>query len=277
MLVTLNEVLYDAKKNHYAVGLFNTVNQEMLRAVIAAAEEENSPVIVGTAEILLPNGPLELISAPILDMAKKAKVPVVVHFDHGLTFDATLKALHLGFSSVMFDASSYSYEENIAQTCEMAKIAHSLGASIEAELGHVGSAGEQEADTNIYTDPQQALEFAKATGVDALAVSIGTAHGQYKVKPKLNIDILSQIRQKVDIPLVLHGGSGLSDDDFRNCIRNGIAKVNIFTDLTLAAYESIKTDVADGTPYLELLNHSICSIKNEVVKKMRLFGSNGKA
>lgn len=276
MLVTLNEVLPDAQKNHYAVGLFNTVNLEMLQAVILAAEEERSPVIIGTAEVLLPYGPLELIAAPILKMAKEATVPVVVHFDHGLTFDATMKALHLGFSSVMFDGSTYSDKENLEKTAEMAKIAHSLGASIEGELGHVGSADEQAGDTNIYTDVKQAIDFAKATGVDALAVSIGTAHGKYLVKPKLNIERLKEIRSMVETPLVLHGGSGLSDNDFKNCIKAGIAKVNIFTDLTVAAYDSFQNDLPGGTQYLDMLSHSIESIKNEVVKKIRLFGSNGK-
>lgn len=279
MLVTLREVLADAQKKSYAVGLFNTVNQEMLRGVLAAAEEEQSPVIIGTAEVLLPYGALDMIAGPILDQAKKAKVPVVVHFDHGLSYEATLIALHLGFSSVMFDGSTYTYEENIAKTQEMTKIAHALGASIEAELGHVGETENGAADNcDMYTNPDMALDFINKTGVDALAVAIGTAHGQYKVKPKLDINRLKLIRDKVDIPLVLHGGSGLSDDDFKNCIKAGISKVNIFTDLTLAALAVIKANVSEkNVSYLDIINNTVDGIKKEAIKKMRLFGSSCKA
>lgn len=280
MLVTLREVLSDAQKNHYAVGLFNTVNQEMLRAVLAAAEEEKSPVIIGTAEVLLPYGSLELIAPSMLEQAKRASVPVVVHFDHGLSFEATVKALHLGFSSVMFDGSTYSYDENIVRTREIVNIAHAIGASVEAELGHVGGSENTTSDDyeEMYTDPLQAVDFLQKTGVDALAVAIGTAHGQYKIKPNLDMERLKMIREKVNTPLVLHGGSGLSDEDFKNCIQAGIAKVNIFTDLTLAAMNSLKTELLiEDRTYLDLINKTVDAIKAEAVKKIRLFGSNGRA
>lgn len=276
MLQTLKDVLPRAQAGGYAVGLFNTVNLEMLRGVIAAAEAERSPVIIGTAEILLPYGSLEELAGPLLARAKRASVPVVVHFDHGLTYEATVKALRLGFSSVMFDGSVYPYEENIAKTAEIVKLAHALGASVEAELGHVGNA--DGTSGGVYTDPAQALDFARRTGVDALAVAIGTAHGQYLTKPRLDLGRLGEIRQRVDTPLVLHGGSGLSADDFRNCIRAGIAKVNIFTDLTIAGLGAFRDGLKKETPsYLDMLAASEKAVAAATAEKMRIFGSTGKA
>lgn len=278
MLTTLREILPDAQKNGYAVGLFNTVNLEMLRAVLKAAEAEKSPVIIGTAQVLFPYGPLELLAAPLLDQARKAKVPVVVHLDHGLSFDTVIRALGLGFSSVMFDGSTLPYEENVGQTREIVRIAHLLGASVEAELGHVGEAADgAKSEGGAYTDPKQAKDFADRTGVDALAVAVGTAHGQYRVKPRLDIGRLRSIRSLVGTPLVLHGGSGLSDDDFRSCIRSGVAKVNIFTDLTIAAKQAADEGLAAGATYLDLTDRVTEGICREVRKKMRLFGCNGRA
>ena len=277
MLVNLNEVLKDAQKGKYAVGLFNTTDTDMLEAVIAAAEETKSPVIIGTAEVLLPYGELKLIAPAMIAAAKRASVPVVVHYDHGLTFDRCIEALQLGFSSVMFDGSAGDNEENLAATREIVKIAHAMGATVEGEIGHVGEAiSEDNAVSDMYTTPQEAEDFIKATGVDALAIAIGTAHGAYKSKPKLDIERLKAIRAKVDTPLVLHGGSGLSDDDFKNTIREGIAKVNIFTDLCLAGSRAM----AEGTgklAYLEQRNLKVEYIKQAAIKKMMLFGCNGKA
>jgi len=230
--------------------------------------------------VLLPYGPLELIAGSLIEQAKKASVPVVIHFDHGLSYEATVQALHLGFSSVMFDGSTYSYDENIARTQEIVKLAHTLGASVEAELGHVGVTEDstEAGCEDLYTNPQEALNFVEKTNVDALAIAIGTAHGKYLVKPKLDINRLKLIRSTVDTPLVLHGGSGLSDDDFRNCIHEGIAKVNIFTDLTLAALSTMKAALLEeNMSYVELINKTVDGIKEETVKKMRLFGSNGHA
>ena len=230
MLVNLNAVLADAQKNHYAVGLFNTTDTDMLEAVIAAAEECRSPVIIGTAEVLLPHGELKLIAPSVIAAAKRASVPVVVHYDHGLTFDRCMEALQLGFSSVMFDGSAGDYQKNIADTREIVKIAHAFGATVEGEIGHVGEASANDnAATDLYTQVDEAVEYLNATGVDALAVSIGTAHGAYKSKPKLDFDRLTDLHAALPVPLVLHGGSGLSDDDFRRSIACGISKVNIFT------------------------------------------------
>ena len=278
MLVNLNDVLPKAQKEGYAVGLFNTTDTDMLEGVIAAAEEMKAPVIIGTAEVLLPFGELKLIAPSIIEAAKRATVPVVVHYDHGLTFDRCIEALKLGFSSIMFDGSAGDEAENLKATAEMVKIAHSMGVSVEGEIGHVGQAASGDGnDSDMYTTPEEAVNFVKATGVDALAIAIGTAHGAYKTKPKLDIGRLSEIRASLDTPLVLHGGSGLSDDDFRNTIKEGIAKMNIFTDLCLAGDRATADGREQGIGYLETRNLKVKYIKEEVMKKMRLFGSENKA
>ena len=278
MLVNLNEVLKKAQKGKYAVGLFNTTDTDMLQAVIEAAEESNSPVILGTAEVLLPYGELKLIAPSVIAAAKRAKVPVVVHYDHGLTFDRCIEALKLGFSSIMFDGSAKPYEQNIAETREMVKIAHAFGATVEGEIGHVGEAAKEDnLLTDMYTTPEEAKAYLEATGVDALAVAIGSAHGVYKKKPMLNIERLKEISSAVKVPLVLHGGSGLSDDDFKNAIRNGIAKVNIFTDLCLAGERAMKDGEEKKLGYLETRNLKVEYIKEAVKHKMALFGSVNKA
>ncbi len=279
MLVNLNDVLLDAQAGKRAIGLFNTTDTDMLEAAIAAAEEMNYPIIIGTAEVLLPYGELQLIAPSIIAAAKRATVPVVVHYDHGLTFERCIEALKLGFTSIMYDASTKDYETNIAETRELVKIAHTMGASVEGEIGHVGSnEGAAESVENggnetgdMYTTPEEAQSYVEATGVDALAVAIGSAHGVYKKKPKLNVERLKEIRAKTSVPLVLHGGSGLSDDDFRNTIKEGIAKVNIFTDLCLAGERAMKEGLEKGIGYLETRNLKVQYIKEEVKKKIKLF------
>lgn len=272
MLVTLNEVLKDAQKNKYGVGLFNTIDTDMLEAVISAAEELDYPVIIGTAEILLPYGDLPLIMPSLVSAAKRAKVPVVVHYDHGLTFERCMQALKLGCSSVMFDGSAGDYEQNKRDTAEVVRIAHSFGASVEGEIGHVGQAAtEDNATSDMYTRVEEALDYVGDTGVDALAVAIGTAHGAYKSKPKLDLKRLAEIHEALPTPLVLHGGSGLTDDDFRNSIANGISKINIFTDLCEAGKRGLEYGLRDGLSYLELRNRKVEEIKKEVIKKMLVF------
>lgn len=285
MLVNMNEVLRPAKAGKYAVGLFNAVNLELARGIIAAAETSRSPVIMGTAEVLLPYGPLEEVSYYLLPMAKKASVPVVVHLDHGLSYDTCIKALELGFSSIMYDCSTDSYEDNVKKVKEMADIAHSYGATIEGELGHVGdNEGSAEGDSHLedpskyFTDPKLAKDFVEKTGVDALAIAVGNAHGAYKLPPKLDFERIRTIANTVDVPLVLHGGSGLTDDDFRQAIHDGISKVNIFTDINVAAVEAeFKkfTDMNKGI--IDLIPAAVEAVKQETLKKMKLFSSNGKA
>ena len=278
MLVNLDYVLKKALKEHYAVGLFNTTDSDMLEAAISAAEELNSPIIIGTAEVLLPFGELKLIAPSVIAAAKRAKVPVVVHYDHGLTFDRCMEALQLGFSSIMFDGSAGDADKNIEDTRQIVKIAHSLGATVEGEIGHVGQASSGDNTvTDSYTTVKEAEDFIAATGVDALAIAIGTAHGAYKQKPCLDLNRLKEIRAAVDTPLVLHGGSGLSDDDFRNSIRDGIAKMNIFTDLCLAGNAAMEKGIKDGLDYLSIRNLKVEYIKEAVKNKIRLFGSENKA
>ena len=274
MIVNLNYVLKDAQKNGYGVGLFNTTDSDMLEAAISAAEELRSPIIIGTAEVLLPFGELKLIAPSIIAAAKRASVPVVVHYDHGLTFDRCMEALQLGFSSVMFDGSAGSYEENIKQTQEIVKIAHSFGATVEGEIGHVGQANDaDDAKTDLYTTVDEAKSYIESTGVDALAISIGTAHGKYIKTPKLDFERLKDIHAAIDTPLVLHGGSGLSNDDFRDCIKYGISKVNIFTDICIAGEKSMAESTAEGLGYLEARNKKVEAMKQVIKNKIMLFGS----
>lgn len=278
MLANLNDVLYKAQKEQYAVGLFNTIDTDMLEAALSAAEELHSPIIIGTAEVLLPYGELKLIAPSVLSAAKRASVPVVVHYDHGLTFERCLEALQLGFTSVMFDGSAGDPAKNITDTREMVRIAHAFGATVEGEIGHVGEAAScDNAVSDRYTTPAEAEEFLQKTGVDALAVAIGTAHGAYRSKPCLDLERLREIRSSIATPLVLHGGSGLSDDDFRNTIREGITKVNIFTDLCVAGQQSVTQSAKQGLDYLAMRTEKVKAIKNAVKEKIMLFGSAGRA
>lgn len=282
MLVTLREVLKDAQEKKYGVGLFNTVNLEMTKGVIQAAEELRSPVIIGTAEVLLPYAELKELAYFMVPMAKKASVPVVLHFDHGVTEQRIMEALKLGYSSVMYDCSTDTYENNVKRVADMVKIAGAFGASVEAELGHVGAnegnLGKVDVDDDsIYTQPEQAKDFAKRTNVDALAVAIGTAHGAYKEKPRLDIGRLAEISRTIETPLVLHGGSGLSDDDFRNCVANGITKINIFTDINCIAAKAAYENYREGLGQTNIQNQVIEAVKQETMKKMKVFGSVNRA
>lgn len=281
MIVNMNEVLLPAKEKKYAVGLFNAVNVELTKGIIAAAEATCSPVIIGTAEVLFPYGPLEEVSYYLIPMAKKANVPVVVHLDHGLQKESCLKALELGFSSIMYDCSTDPYEVNVEKVREMAEIAHSYGATIEGELGHVGNnpdSAEGDADpTSFFTDPALAKDYVERTGVDALAISVGNAHGAYKLPPKLDFERIRTIAREVKVPLVLHGGSGLTDDDFRRAIHDGISKVNIFTDINVAAAEAAVREFnsGKGKGLTDLILPAVDAIKQECEKKMTLFSSCG--
>lgn len=280
MLVNMNEVLLPAREGRYAVGLFNAVNLELARGILAAAQRTGSPVIMGTAEVLFPYGPLEEVSYYLIPMAKKAGVPVVIHLDHGLKKETCLKALDLGFTSIMYDCSTDDYDTNVEKVREMAEIAHSRGATIEGELGHVGdNTDAAEADPSFfYTDPGQARDFVEKTGVDALAVAVGTAHGAYKLPPKLDFDRIRAIKEQAKVPLVLHGGSGLTDEDFRQAIRAGISKINIFTDINVAAVRGARQHfVSDDKGLTELIPAAVEAVERETAKKMELFGSCGRS
>ena len=277
MLVNLKDVLIPAQKGGYAVGLFNTTDTDMLEGVLAAAEELRAPVIIGTAEVLLPYGELKLIAPSVRAAAERASVPVVLHYDHGLTVERCIEALDLGFTSIMFDGSAGDADANIELTRKVVEMCHARGVTVEGEIGHVGNADVEGDQDNNYTTPEEAKAFVEATGVDALAVAIGTAHGAYKHKPCLDLNRLAEIRSTIDTPLVLHGGSGLTDDDFRNTIKNGIAKVNIFTDLCLAGERACKRGLEENAGYLNMRNMKVEEIKKETMKKMLVFGCNGRA
>ena len=280
MLVNMDEVLLPAKKGGYGVGFFNAVNVEMARAVIGAAEELRAPVMVGTAEVLLPAMELERVAEYLIPMAEKASVPVCVHYDHGLTFARCMQALRLGFTSVMYDCSTAGYGENAAKVAEMVKICHGMGVTVEGELGHVGDnegAGRLANPEDFYTDPQQAADFAVRTGVDSLAVAVGNAHGDYKFTPKLDFDRIAEIEEATKLPLVLHGGSGLSDDDFKIAVQKGVCKVNIFTDIDRAGKTGIEAGIKAGADSMyKLIPYEIEAMKKVAMEKIQLFGSAGK-
>lgn len=279
MLVNMNEILLPAKEKKYGVGFFNAVNVEMAKAIIETAEELRAPVMIGTAEVLLPAMPLENVADYLIPMAKRASVPVCVHYDHGLTFEKCMEALKLGFTSVMYDCSTADYETNVDRVAEMVKICHAMGVTVEGELGHVGDnegAGKLEKPSDYYTDPEVALDYVRRTGIDALAVAVGNAHGDYKFPPKLDFGRIETIAGKTGLPLVLHGGSGLADEDFRIAVEKGICKVNIFTDLDKAGKAGIEQGLREGAKTMTgLIPHEIEAMKAVVREKISLFGSVG--
>jgi len=277
-LYTMKEILADAQAKKYGVGFFNTFNMDMARAVIEAAEECNSPVIIGPAEALMKFNPYEWLMPMLIDQARRAKVPVAVHLDHGYSFDIIMQAIKWGCGSVMYDGTREAcHEDNVRKSAELAKICHAMGVGLECELGSVGGLSDEtgNVDFTAYTDPNEASKFIEQTGADFLAVSIGTQHGVYKATPKLDLNRLAEIHSAVDVPLVLHGGSGLSDDDFRNTIAGGIRKVNVFTDIILAAKAAIHAD--DDEIYGDAMLRAGAAMKEATIAKIKLFGSEGKA
>ena len=239
-LVKMKDLLRRAEEKNIGCGAFSVGNMEMVRGAIRAAEELDTPIILQIAEVRLKNSPLHLMGPMMVQAAKEAKVDVAVHLDHGLTFETVDKALELGFTSVMLDASTLPFEENIARVKAVVEKARKYGATVEGELGLVGGSEDGSCDHGIRcTDPDDAVVYARETGIDALAVAIGNAHGNYPVAPTLAFDVLEKIHEKVDIPLVLHGGSGITDKDFQKAISLGIRKVNIAT----ASFNSLTAHV----------------------------------
>lgn len=239
-LVKMKDLLRRAEEKNIGCGAFSVGNMEMVRGAIRAAEELDTPIILQIAEVRLKNSPLHLMGPMMVQAAKEAKVDVAVHLDHGLTFETVDKALELCFTSVMLDASTLPFEENIARVKAVVEKARKYGATVEAELGLVGGSEDGSCDHGIRcTDPDDAVVYARETGIDALAVAIGNAHGNYPVAPTLAFDVLEKIHEKVDIPLVLHGGSGITDKDFQRAISLGIRKVNIAT----ASFNSLTAHV----------------------------------
>lgn len=253
MLVHLNELLQNAYTRRVGIGAFNTPNLEAVRATIAAAEARGEGVILQHAELHESVMPLSVIGPVMVAAAENARVPVAVHLDHGEHLDYLKRALDLGFTSVMLDASARPYEENVTMTKQAVDLAKSYGAAVEAELGRVirpASGGGTDDPENLppdaaYTDPKMAKAFVDTTGVDCLAIAFGTAHGVYTSKPVLDVNRVAEVREAVRLPLVMHGGSGVTDDEMQKAIENGICKINYFTYMSLAGGEGVRT-LIDG-------------------------------
>ena len=272
MLVTMKELLIKAEKENFAVGAFSVGNMEMVMGVLRAAEELETPVILQIAEKRLGNSPLELMAPMMVSAAKNAKVDVAVHLDHGLTLDCIRAALGYGFTSVMLDCSLKPLEENIAITKEVVELARKYNATVEAELGVVGgNEGDTEEHIISCTDPAVAKRFCEETGIDALAVAIGNAHGNYPVLPELRFDVLEEIHNMTDIPLVLHGGTGITAEMFRKAISLGIRKINIATASFDALTAYAKEYLSDGDNYFTLSEKMVLGVYDNVAKHINIF------
>ncbi len=279
-LVNMKELLYKAKEGNYAVGSFSVANMEMILGIVKAAEEMNSPIILQIAEVRLNHSPLEIIGPAMLAAAKNAKVPVAVHLDHGTSLECIEKALELGFTSVMFDGSHLPVEENIRMTGKVIALAKKYGASVEAEIGCVGGSEDGSEDIAMRcTSPEQAEEFCKETGVDALAIAIGNAHGFYKEAPELRFDILEAVADRVEIPLVLHGGTGIEPEDFVKCHQKGIKKINIATATFAASERKVREGYEKGEikGYYDLHQKEIAGAYENAKKHIEIFHSQNKA
>lgn len=280
MLVNMRDLLKDAQKGNYAVGSFSVANMEMVLGVLKAAEELNAPVILQIAEVRLKQSPLELIGPLMVAAAKNAKTPVAVHFDHGKTKEKINQALELGFTSVMFDGSHLPLEENISQTLDIIKAAREYGAAVEAEIGCVGGSEDGSEDIAINcTKPEDAVRFAEETGVDALAIAIGNAHGNYKSTPKLRFDILEECARLVSAPLVLHGGTGINPEDFVKCSKTGIKKINIATATFDSVENSVHTCYNENKikGYYDLQAAEVAGAYENAKRHILIFGTDNKA
>ena len=280
MLVNMKELLKDAQDGNYAVGSFSVANMEMVLGVLKAARELSAPVILQIAEVRLKQSPLEIIGPLMVAAAENANTPVAVHFDHGKTEEKIKQALDLGFTSVMFDGSHLPLDENIATTKRIIDIAGKYNASVEAEIGCVGGSEDGSEDIAINcTKPQDAVRFEAETCVDALAIAIGNAHGNYKDVPKLRFDILQKVNEMTNTPLVLHGGTGISPDDFVKCSKNGIKKINIATATFDCVEQSVRQayeqDCING--YYDLHLAEIEGAYQNAKKHIMIFGTNNKA
>lgn len=276
MLVNLEYVLKIAEEKNCAIGSFNTPNLENMIAVISAAEELNVPVIIMHAQCHEEYAPLDIVGPIMLLMAKKAKVPVCVHLDHCEDLDYLKRAIDIGFTSVMLDASGLPYDENVKMTKEAVRLAHPKNISVEAEIGVLGGreAGNQKPLTKeeMYTDPDLAKKFVDDTNIDALACSFGTAHGIYKVKPELDFDRIKRINKLCNLPLVMHGGSGVSSEDYVKAIKCGVRKINYYSYMSregvYAAREILKKDI---TFYHELASYATSKMKEDVIRALKIF------
>ncbi len=279
MLVNMKEMLAYANEKNIAIGAFNSATLESARAAIKAAEELGLPFVMQHAPVHEEFIDFDIVAPMMINLAKNAKVPVCVHLDHGSDADYIMKAIQAGFTSVMIDFSAKPYEENMAETARICKLAHSVGVTVEAELGNMpnnlkGQLGEYRPE-DFYTVPEQAAEFAKVTGVDALAISFGTVHGVYKSQPKLDFSVIKKIKEATNgLPLVMHGGSGLTDDDYKQAIANGIRKINYYTYEALAGgravYEIVKQK-PEGLQFHDVAVYAMDVMKSDLIRVMKLF------
>lgn len=281
-LVSSKELLLKAQKEQYAIGAFNVENMEMVQAVVAAAEELQSPVILQTTPSTIKYTDLEYFYANAKTAAEKATIPVVMHLDHGNSFELAMKALRIGYTSIMIDGSHDPFDENVTVSKAVVDACSPSGVQVEAELGKLG--GKEDdldgGDDNPYTDPEEAKVFVEKTGIDSLAVAIGTAHGVYKGVPKIDLDRLAEINNLVSVPLVLHGTSGVPDNDVKECIKRGICKVNYATDLRIAFSNGVNEVLHANPETIDPKKYSAKgreAVKKYVMGKIVVCGSNGKA
>lgn len=283
MLTPFKEIIDDAYRRHYAVGAFNCLSLENVLGAVDAAEQLHSPLILQLAEVQFPYAPMELMAPIFLKAASEAKVPVAVHLDHGQSVGTCIRAIRAGFNSVMYDGASLPFEKNVYESGLVARLAHACGVDVEAELGQVGDTGsgvgETGVSTDVFTDVAEAVRFVEDTGVDALAVAIGNKHGHYTATPHLNIVRLKEINSAVSVPLVLHGGSGTGDEDFKACIHSGISKINVATAIQMAVTSEVESYIssAGAHDYIALKKHILKASGDAVAAHIELFESAGKA
>ena len=275
MLVNLKEILKYAEDNKCAIGMFNATGLDSIKAIIEAAEELNTPVILAHAEVHNIYNDISLIGPIMLDVAKRAKVKVCVHLDHGTSLEMIKKAIEIGFTSIMIDASSLKFEDNIKLTKKVVSMCHSLNISVEGEIGRIKSLNDTSDSEYYYTKASEAEIFVKETGVDALAIAFGTQHGFYKEKPELKIDVIKNVKKVVNIPLVMHGGSGLSEEQFEKCIDAGIRKINYYSYMSKAGYDAAKKVIeSNKTNYMHDVEYaSYKAMKEDLLKTIKIFNN----
>ncbi len=282
MLVKSKELLLEAQRNKYAVGAFNVENMEMVLAVLSAAEETNSPVIMQTTPGTVKYAGADMYFANIRAAARRTRIPVACHLDHGNSLAIAVQALHAGYTSIMIDGSKLPFEENIALTKTVTEICHAVNIPVEAELGRVGGKEDgldNSQSENPYTDPDEAAVFVERTGCDSLAVAVGTAHGVYKGIPHINFDVLAKIHEAVNIPLVLHGTSGVPDDQVIRCVSMGMCKVNYATDLRIAYTYGVKKYIKENPGVFDPKkygSYGMEEVKRYVKERMQVIGSCGR-
>jgi len=276
MIITMKEILHEAMAGQYAVGSFNVYNYETIKGVLEASKEQKLPTIIAFGEKYLHNMDFDTVYALVSSLSRNMEISVALHLDHCSSLENVYRAIKAGFTSVMYDGSALPFEENVANTLKVVEIAHSCNVSVEAELGSLATGlnsneGTAE-DEEVYTSPRMAQEFVAKTGVDALAVSIGTVHGMYKGEPNIRVDILKKIKERVNLPLVLHGGSGTNEKILRECIQNGICKVNVNTEISVYTLEQTKKLLNNGNKnhLSEVSLSQILYVKEVVNKYMKL-------